>query len=89
MAIKEDLCPVDKCDFDTNDHEIIWAEFKTPKGRVLIGVFYRRPNSPRDYMDSLDDYLLKVHSSKNKFCFITLDGDFNIHMEWVNGEHTV
>ena len=86
LAVKDVLCPIDKHEFDIKDHEIIWVEFKSPKGRVLIGVFYRPPNYPRNYMDSLDDYLVKIHSSKNSFCFIALLGDFNIHMEWVDGE---
>ena len=34
------VCPVDKCsNFDTDDHEIIWAELKSPKRRFLIDVF--------------------------------------------------
>ena len=36
VAIKSDLCPPNRCDFSTTDHEIIWSEFTRPRGRVLI-----------------------------------------------------
>jgi hypothetical protein len=86
LAIKSDLCPSDTCDFISDDLEIIWADFKTTKGKVLFGVFYRPPSSSKDYMNALDDHLLKIHSSKHDYCFISLVGDFNIHMDWINDE---
>ncbi|KAK3870887.1 hypothetical protein Pcinc_023913 [Petrolisthes cinctipes] len=57
------------------DSEIIWTKIQIQGCRTLIiGSFYRPPNSNLEYLQTLDDCLSKIDPSKN----IWLAGDFNL-----------
>ncbi len=86
LGIRSNLNPVLKCDFLSNDIEIVWAEFDTKEGKNLFGVYYRPPSQTKNVLDILDDNLSKIHGSDRSYKLCTLVGDFNIHIDWVN-EH--
>ena len=64
-----------RSDLDS-DSEILWIEINiTGTKPILVGSFYRPPNSDRDYLGNLRISLEKI--SQSKFSNIWLAGDFN------------
>ena len=59
-------------DLDSNC-ELLWVELVLPAIKILVGVFYHPPSSPREYLSQLDDSLTRIPASSS----IILCGDFN------------
>ena len=62
--------------------EIIWAQIEIVGSKsILVGAFYRPPESGSDVLDHLQSSLFYIDTSKNHS--IWLGGDFNLsHMNW-------
>ena len=75
IAIKSNIICHHRSDLDS-DSEILWIEINiTGTKPILVGSFYRPPNSDRDYLGNLRISLEKINQSK--FSNIWLAGDFN------------
>ena len=67
-------------DLETNC-ELLWVELTTTLRNVLVGVFYRPPNSGLYPLCELKSSLLSIRDSSS----ITLTGDFNLpDIFWLN-----
>ena len=53
--------------------ELLWVELSSVTSKVLLGVFYRPPDSPADYLSQLEISLAGIPSSQP----VVLCGDFN------------
>jgi hypothetical protein len=77
------ITPLANCDADC---EIVWCEiqqFKKAKP-LIVGSFYRPPDSKEDVLENLDLSLAQVRE-KNEGCNIILGGDFNLNgIDWQN-----
>lgn len=68
-----------------NDHESIWCKLKFFGKTILLGGVYRPRNAPKEYLDSLYDYLLQ---NKNSHSNILITGDFNLPgINWCSLSH--
>ena len=67
---------------DLDECEIVWAELKGKERNVILGSFYRPPNSDVTYLDALKTSLTNI-TSKSKGKIVILGGDFNLpHIDW-------
>lgn len=67
-----------------NDCELQWAEIQTKNKSVIIGSYYRPPNSNLDALNNLKSSIANV-SEHSKDKPIILAGDFNLpHIDWEN-----
>ena len=65
-------------EFEITDIESIWIELFVKHLRILIGVFYRPPNSGTDYLNKIEDSIhLALDARVNDIMVI---GDFNLNM---------
>ena len=89
IALKSDLNVVHRTDLDT-DCEIIWAELITRKDQsVLIGSFYRPPNTDLSVLQELENSIEKAHHAAKKApSDFNLPGiDWDIHKTKLNAHH--
>ena len=84
LAIRNNIKTFRRYDLETKC-ELLWNEIHTNHGqKMLIGVYYRPPNTNIEYLQLMDDSLIKVRSLCN-FDKIFLLGDFNLpNFDWVN-----
>ncbi len=76
IAVKSEFICAQRFDLDTNC-EILWCEMNIIGAKpVLIGSFYRPPNSDRDYLDKLKESIAKINL--NNYSNLWLAGDFNL-----------
>ena len=62
----------------TNHTESLFVEISQQERNILVGVMYRRPDTPtKDFINSIRTLLLTTQR-ENKLCYIT--GDFNIDL---------
>ena len=67
-----------------NKCELAWAEVQTDAKSVIIGSFYRPPNSNPEALQELRTSIEKI-KQKSKTKPIILAGDFNLlHIDWDN-----
>ena len=67
-----------------NDCELQWAEIQAKNKSVIIGSYYRPPNSNLDALNNLKSSIANV-SEHSKDKPIILAGDFNLpHIDWEN-----
>ena len=72
-----------------NNCEIAWGEIKTTSGSVIIGSYYRPPDSNITQMQAMHDSVEEI-MSKNINKTILLQGDFNLpHINWERKAHKV
>ena len=64
------------------DCEILWLQLEVAGSKsILIGAFYRPPDSGSDVLDLLRSSLSKIDTSKNQNTWLV--GDFNLlHINW-------
>ncbi|XP_072020074.1 uncharacterized protein [Amphiura filiformis] len=81
IAVKNDLIFSHRADLDV-DCEILWIQLELVNTKnILIGAFYRPPDSGSDVLDLMQQSLSKIDLSKGPQ--IWLAGDFNLsHIEW-------
>ena len=64
-----------------SDCEAVWAEVHTNSKSVLIGSYYRPPNSTVESLEQLSAATQKITNNKDKHLIIV--GDFNLpHINW-------
>lgn len=68
-------------DFERNDLELLLVEVRlSSRNKMLLGVFYRPPNSGVEPLEALADTLTIVSSHYNNICIV---GDFNLPtLQW-------
>ncbi|XP_033628827.1 uncharacterized protein LOC117291298 [Asterias rubens] len=84
IMVKDDLI-ASECNIITTEAELIWVELHI-KGykRLIIGSFYRPPNSPPANIQHLSDSLASIQS-KFKNAILIVGGDFNLaDIDWTN-----
>ncbi|XP_072041142.1 uncharacterized protein [Amphiura filiformis] len=81
IAMRSDLIASHRIDLD-EQCEILWVQLEIVGSKsVLIGAFYRPPDSGGDILDHLHTSLAKIDMSKGHT--IWLGGDFNLsHIDW-------
>ena len=81
IAMKCDLIASHRVDLD-EECEIIWAQLELVGSKsILVGTFYRPPESGSDVLDHLQSSLSKIDMSKNHS--VWLGRDFNLsHINW-------
>jgi hypothetical protein len=83
IALKSDLIATHRIDLDTKA-EIVWVQLEIAGNKpVLIGAYYRPPESKIDVLNHLNSSLEKIDLSKSPNIWLT--GDFNLHhIDWPN-----
>ncbi|XP_071963871.1 uncharacterized protein [Antedon mediterranea] len=84
IAVKTSLQPSECHELNDNILELLWLECYTGIGKILIGVYYRPPSSNIQYTNALYTNLEKVQRKMTQYKWVSLIGDFNIHIEWNN-----
>lgn len=63
-----------------SDHESVWCKLVMADMTLVIGVIYRAPASPVDYLQKIDEELSTLTNSRSR---IILIGDFNLpSVDW-------
>ena len=74
IYVKNNLICRPRIDLHVNDLEAVWVETKLNQNSLLIGSFYRPPNSTVAYWELLEESLRKVNNTTSRFIIL---GDFN------------
>ena len=74
IYVKNSLICKERHDLSIPQLEAVWIETKNGQDKLLIGSFYRPPNSKSDYWDLIDQSIKNVSSTPHKFIVL---GDFN------------
>ena len=74
IYVKNSLICKERHDLSIPQLEAVWIETKIGQDKLLIGSFYRPPNSKSDYWDLIDQSIKNVSSTPHKFI---MHGDFN------------
>ena len=74
IYVKNSLICIERHDLSVPQLEAVWIDTKIGQDKLLIGSFYRSPNSKSDYWDLIDQSIKKVFSTPHKFIVL---GDFN------------
>ena len=78
VLVKDSLSVTRRLDLES-DCELLWLEIFTQTGPILLGTFYRPPNSDPSILNSLNHSLLSINTDYS----IVLCGDFNLpHINW-------
>ena len=78
ILVRNTICATRRADLE-NDTELLWIEISHTTGQLVLGVFYRPPNSDREYLTSLQNSLALIPDAQN----IILCGDFNLpNINW-------
>ena len=76
IAVKSEIICAHKLDLDTEQCEILWIEINIAGAKpLLVGAYYRPPNSDRDYLGRVNDSPRKFNAAQYN---IWLAGDFNL-----------
>ena len=83
IAMKNDLVANHRSDLD-EECEILWLQFELAGSKsILVGAFYRPPDSDSDVLNLLRNSLSKINLTKRQNIWI--GGDFNLsHIDWAN-----
>ena len=76
VYVKENLYAKRRNDLEPQDIECVWIEVSFNHRKLLIGTFYRPPNSPASALSSIETSIGLAHDTNIKAIFIT--GDFNL-----------
>ncbi|WP_419611672.1 reverse transcriptase domain-containing protein [Thiolapillus sp.] len=74
IYVKNNLFCKPRPDLQVNDLEAVWVETKINQESLLIGSFYRSPNSRANYWELINDSIRKANNTVLKFIIL---GDFN------------
>ncbi|KAL3876718.1 hypothetical protein ACJMK2_034520 [Sinanodonta woodiana] len=75
----------DECNDINTDYEIKWIKIQgNPKDQILVGAYYRPPDSDQKPTEELQKSLSKIKTNSNyKNAKIFLGGDFNLgNIDW-------
>ena len=76
IAVRSEITCIPRIDLDTTN-ESVWIEISVNGMKpILVGSFYRPPNTNREYLNSLRDSLEKTNG--NQFSNVWVGGDFNL-----------
>ena len=83
VAMKNDPVATHRSDLD-EECEILWLQLEIAGSKsVLVGAFYRPPESGSDVLELLRSSLSKIDLTKGQNIFLA--GDFNLsHIDWEN-----
>ena len=70
IYVKNSLICKERHDLSIPQLEAVWTETKIGQDKLLIGFFYRPPNSKSDYWDLIDQYIKNVSSTPHKFILL-------------------
>lgn len=84
IYVRNTLVAHRRTDLEINGLEAVWLEIIVRSKTILIGGFYRPPNSNNDYFDLIFESIDKAYSTNIADIIIT--GDFNVNM-LVNGHN--
>lgn len=77
IALRNDINCVE---LECECNETVWCRISYCNRVFLIGVVYRPPNAPIDFLECLNDFLCKHVKSDTR---VILTGDFNLpHVDW-------
>ena len=79
IYVRNDLICKPRPDLHVNELEAVWIETKLNQESILIGSFYRPPNSNVHYWSLISDSIRKTNNTGIKFVIM---GDFNT--DWLN-----
>ena len=71
--VRNNISATQRNDLESNS-ELAWIEISHTTGKLLLGIFYRPPNSDLSYLKTLQDSLLSIPDNTD----IILCGDFNV-----------
>ena len=69
IYVKNSLICKERHDLSIPQLEAVWIETKIGQDKLLIGSFYRPPNSKSDYWNLIDQSIKIVYSTPHKFIF--------------------
>ncbi|MCG7875097.1 MAG: endonuclease/exonuclease/phosphatase family protein, partial [Candidatus Thiodiazotropha endolucinida] len=82
IYVKDSYCCKRRTDIEIPGIEAVWVELKIKSKPVLIGGFYRAPNSNADYFNLIRESVDRAYNTNIPDIIIT--GDFNIDMSQNN-----
>ena len=89
IAINKTIPCFERTDLTVENTEIQWCQASLPNQDVLIGSFYRPPETNHTPILNLGESLHKITSTTKSPCII-LGGDFNVpNLDWANSENIV
>ena len=84
IYVKNNIYSKRRPDLEVNDLEAVWIETRIKKETLLVGCFYRPPNSLVSYWDKIDESISKAGNTDYKFVIL---GDFNTNPTYHNFTH--
>ncbi|MEW8548237.1 MAG: endonuclease/exonuclease/phosphatase family protein, partial [Candidatus Thiodiazotropha sp.] len=76
VYVKENLYAKRRIDLEIQDIECLWIEVSCNRNKLLIGTFYRPPNSPTSTLESIENSIGLAYDTNINNILIT--GDFNL-----------
>ena len=77
IYVRDTLTCKRRTDLELENLEAVWIEIVVKSKKILIGGFYRAPNSTADYFTLLDESIDRAHNTNMPDLIAT--GDFNMH----------
>lgn len=78
LYVKEGIHFKRREDLEIRDIECLWIEISNNRKHILFGLFYRPPNSDRDYFTNIEDSI--ALASDTGISDIIVTGDFNYNI---------
>ena len=78
MYVRDTILCKRRADLEVHGLEAFWVELQIKRKRILVGGFYKPPNSNTDYFDLLKESVDRACSTDIPEIIIT--GDFNCNM---------
>ncbi|MCG7869675.1 MAG: endonuclease/exonuclease/phosphatase family protein [Candidatus Thiodiazotropha taylori] len=76
VYVKENVYAKRRADLELQDIECLWIEVSSNRNKLLIGTFYRPPNSPPSTLESIENSIGLAYDTNIDKILIT--GDFNL-----------
>ena len=87
IYVRSDLLSKQRKDLEIENLEAVWCEIMLGKKRILIGTFYRPPNSNIEHWATIEESIERAKSSDIPYIFIL--GDLNCNMLTPNSKLSV
>ena len=79
IYLRETLTCKRRTDLELQNLKAVWIEIVVKTKKILIGGFYRAPNSNADYFTLLDESINRAHNTNIPDIVVTGDFNFNMH----------
>ena len=79
IYVRDTLTCKRRTDLELQNLEAVWIEIVVKTKKILIGGFYRAPNSNADYFTLLDESIDRAHNTNIPDIVVTGDFNFNMH----------